>query len=467
MLTCWEIYKRSNLMKKIKYLAMAGVVAMLYACGDDSDSGSNSIAAGDGSERHGLVVIDESNSVIKPYLQDAVEGCFMRGLDFSWKTVELNVDDQLSYKYEFVGDTLVLHSGKSFSENGIMYVGGKEGNLNGTWQSTLCRYDHEEEETTCYKQCSEVKASVLKKFEVESEDELDEVDREDFEEEYYKKRQKTPCFEDDEITDYTIKISGDDITIITKDRETEEKEFTDYMNSEYISDLYYAIYEGSTRAPSFYGLFDEDSADVKSYRRKADIEENKKTKTEKSVTFVVAEEDTVSVTVNTVNIDKENGKAEVSMVVKSGKRTCELNYKSGRVNKGDCDADNLAYFNEPSKKEDVDGMTYRMVSYMEDSNEGDFDDCVSKILRAIAKKSSSSDDDDRCSEVMSAYDSCVESMMMNDYSRSEARDYCNEMYSVDYYCGMAKTATSAEALSMSKFKKNRMAQIFGLQDLFK
>ena len=47
MLTCWEIYKRSNLMKKIKYLVMAGVVAMLYACGDDSDSGSNSIAAGD------------------------------------------------------------------------------------------------------------------------------------------------------------------------------------------------------------------------------------------------------------------------------------------------------------------------------------------------------------------------------------------------------------------------------------
>lgn len=463
MLTCWEIYKRSNLMKKIKYLAMAGVVAMLYACGDDSDSGSNSIAAGDGSERHGLVVIDESNSVIKPYLQDAVEGCFMRGLDFSWKTVELDVD-QLSYKYEFVGDTLVLHSGKSFSENGIMYVGGKEGNLNGTWQSTLCRYDHEEEETTCYKLCSEVKASVLKKFEVESEDELDEVDREDFEEEYYKKRQKTPCFEDDEITDYTIKISGDDITIITKDRETEEKEFTDYMNSEYISDLYYAIYDGSTSAPRFYELFEEDSADVKSYRKKADIVE--KNKTEKSVTIIVAEEDTVSVTVKTVDIDEENGKYEVGMVVASGKRTCELNYKSGRVNEGDCSADNLAYFDDPSKIEDVDGLTYRKVSYMEDSNEEDFDDCVSKILKAIAKKSSSSDDD-RCAQVRSAYNSCVEELMDYGYTRSEATSVCEENYDVDYYCGLAKTATSAEALSMSKFKKNRMAQILGLQDLFK
>ena len=452
-------------MKKIKYLAMAGVAAMLYACGSDSDSGSNSIAAGDGSERHGLVVVDESNSIIKPYLQDAVEGCFMRGLDFSWKTLELDVD-QLSYKYEFVGDTLVLHDGRSFSESGMMYVGGKEGNLNGTWQSTLCRYDHEEEETTCYKLCSEVKASVLKKFEVESEDELDEVDREDFEEEYYKKRQKTPCFEDDEIIDYTIKISGDDFTMTTKYRETEEKEFTDYMNSEYISELYYAIYEGYTSAPSFYGLFDEDSADVKSYRRKADIEENKKTKTEKSVTFVVAEEDTVSVTVNTVNVDEENGKLEVSMVVASGKRTCELSYKSGRVNKGDCDADNLAYFGSAEKIEDVDGLTYRKISYMEDSNAEEFNTCVGKILRAIAKKSSS-DDDDRCAQVRSAYNSCVEELMDYGYTRSEATSVCEENYDVDYYCGLAKTATSAEALSMSKFKKNRMAQILELQDLFK
>ena len=252
----------------------------------------------------------------------------------------------------------------------------------------------------------------------------------------------------------------------TKYRETEEKEFTDYMNSEYISELYYAIYEGYTSAPSFYGLFDEDSADVKSYRRKADIEENKKTKTEKSVTFVVAEEDTVSVTVNTVNVDEENGKLEVSMVVASGKRTCELSYKSGRVNKGDCDADNLAYFGSAEKIEDVDGLTYRKISYMEDSNAEEFNTCVGKILRAIAKKSSS-DDDDRCAQVRSAYNSCVEELMDYGYTRSEATSVCEENYDVDYYCGLAKTATSAEALSMSKFKKNRMAQILELQDLFK
>ena len=420
----------------------------------------------DGSSRHGIVVIDENNSLIKPYLQDAVKGCFMNGYDFSWKTVELAVD-QLSYKYEFVGDTLVLHSGKSFSEYGIMFVGGKEGNLNGTWQSTLCSYDHEEEETTCYKLCSEVKASVLRKFDVTSENELDEVDREDFEEEYYKKRQKTPCFEDYEITDVTIKISGDDITMITKDRETEEKEFTDYMNSEYISDLYYAIYEGYTSAPSFYDLFVEDSADVKSYRRKADIEEKKKTK--ESVTFIVAEEDTVSVKVNTVSIDKENGKLEVGMVVKSGKRTCELNNKSGRVNKGDCNADNLAYFDEPSKIEGEDGSIYRKVSYMEDSNAEDFNSCVGEILRTIAKNSSSDDDDadDLCSEVMSAYDFCVEELMDYGYTRSEATSVCEMNYDVDDYCGLAKTATSTGTLSMSKFKKNRMAQILELLDLFK
>jgi hypothetical protein len=39
---------------------------------------------------------------------------------------------------------------------------------------------------------------------------------------------------------------------------------------------------------------------------------------------------------------------------------------------------------------------------------------------------------------------------------------------MQYYCGggLLKTASSAN-LSMSKFKKNRMAQILELQDLFK
>ena len=461
-------------MTKFKYLMMSGIVAMLYACGSDSDGGSGSIVAGDGSEQHGRVVIDESKSLIKPYLQDAVEGCFMSGLDFSWKTVELGIE-QLSFKYEFVGDTLVLHSGKSYTEHGLMLVGGTNGNLNGTWQSTLCTYNNDEEETTCHKLCRDVKASLLKKYEVDSEDELDEVDLEDFYNEYETKRIKTSCYEDDEITDVTIKISGDDITIIEKDRETEEdEEFTDYMNSGYISTLYEAIYNESTYAPSFYEIFYADSADVKKYRKRADIEE--KGKTDKAVTIIVDEDDTISVAVNNVNLDEENGKTEVSMVVKSGKRTCELQHKSGRVNKGDCDADNLAYFNDPSKLEAEDGTVYKKVSYMEDSNAEDFNDCVSKILRTLAKKKSSDDDDDDvvnplCTDVRRSYNRCVDGYMDDGYSRSYAEEECYDDYSFDisYYCGsgLDKTAASTTKLSKSAFKKIRWAQILELKDLLR
>lgn len=452
-------------MKKFKYLMMSGVVAMLYACGSDSDSGSGSIAGGDGTEQHGLVVIDESKSLIKPYLQKSVEGCFMSGLDFSWKTIDVGVN-QMTFKYEFVGDTLVLHSGKAFTEYGAMYVGGTNGNLNGTWQSTLCTYNNDEEETTCYKLCSEVKASILKKYDVTSEDELDAADYEEFEEEYEKKRAKNPCVDEDDVTDVTIKISGDDITMIEKPRETEEKEFTDYMNSEYIADLYEAIYNGDSNAPSIYDLTDEDSASVKKYRKRAEIEEKNRTTT--SLTFVVDEETQVSVTVNKINLDRENDKYEIGMTVASGKRTCELNYMSGRVNKGDCDSDNLGKFDDPEKIVTEDGTVYKQVSYMEDSNMDDFDVCVGKILRNLAGSSAEPEEDPRCTSVKANYKSCVnEYMDYYDASRSEAESYCEDLYDVDYYCngGLAKTAASTTKLSKNKFKQLQRAHINALEML--
>ena len=452
-------------MKKFKYLMMSGVVAMLYACGSDSDSGSGSIAGGDGTEQHGLVVIDESKSLIKPYLQKSVEGCFMSGLDFSWKTIDVGVS-QMTFKYEFVGDTLVLHSGKSFTEYGAMYVGGTNGNLNGTWQSTLCTYNNDEEETTCYKLCSEVKASILKKYDVTSEDELDAADYEEFEEEYEKKRAKNPCVDEDDITDVTIKISGDDITMIEKPRETEEKEFTDYMNSEYIADLYQAIYNGDRNAPSIYDLTDEDSTDVKKYRKRAEIEEKNRTTT--SLTFVVDEETQVSVTVNKINLDKENEKYEIGMTIATDKRTCELNYMSGRVNKGDCDSDNLGKFDDPEKIVTEDGTVYKQVSYMEDSNMDDFDVCVGKILRNLAGSSAEPKEDPYCTSVKASYKSCVnEYMDYYDASRSEAESYCEDMYDVAYYCGdgLAKTAASTTKLSKNKFKQLQRAHINALEML--
>ena len=174
--------------------------------GDNDDEGepdSELSADSDNSGQHGRVVIDESKSIIKPYLEKSVEGCFMSGLDFSWKTVDLDVE-QSTFKYEFVDDTLVLHSGNSLTEYGSMYVGGKNGNLNGTWQSTLCIYNSSAGKSTCYKPCSEVKKMILRKYGVSSEDELDDEDLEDYRQEYSVKR--NTCHDDDEIVDVTLKI---------------------------------------------------------------------------------------------------------------------------------------------------------------------------------------------------------------------------------------------------------------------
>ena len=445
--------------------------------GGEDDSGSSS--GNDGSGQGGRVVIDESKSIIKPYIERSLEGCYMNGLDVSWKTVDFGVE-QKSFKYEFVGDTLVLYSGTAFSEYGSMYVGGRGDNLNGTWQSTLCYFNHYEEATTCYKLCSEVKASILRKYGVTSEGELDEDDLENFNEEYYAKR--SSCFVDDEVTDVTIKISGDDISIIQKYRETADENFTDYMNSEYIADLYEAIYEGSRYAPSVYGITDEDSSNVEKYRRKANIKESSRTKT--SLTFVVDEETEVSVAVSKLKIDWENEKAEISMTVSSGKKRCELNYTSGHVNRADCNSDNLGAFDEPTKIEAEDGTVYKLVSYMEDSNRDDFDACVGDILKDLAGSSGSTDDEDEyCASVKAGAVACAnEYMNLGYYSRSEAEEMCNEMYNVDYYCGgssnevdyyysegggFAKTATSTTKLSKSKFKQLQRAHVNALEMLLK
>ena len=453
-------------MKKFKYLMMAGAVAMLFACSDDGDSGSGSgsIAAGDGSEQRGLVVVDESNSIIKPYTQKVVEGCFRSGLDFSWKTVDLGID-QTSFKYEFLEDTLVLYSGKSYSESGRMYVGGEEDNLNGTWKSTLCYYDHFDEKMTCYKVCSSVRAKLLKeylkKYKVDSEDELDDDALEEFNDEWNEK--KSTCIDDGDIYDITIKISGDDFTMVSEQRKTEEKEFTDYMNSEYISGLYEAIYYGRTDAPSVYDLADEDSAGVKSYRKKALIKEKKKT--ENSVTFVIDEEETVSVSVDNFDMDEENDRFEVSMTVTWGKKECKLNHMEGRVNKGDCNSDNIGKFDSESDRQAEDGTIYKQIYGMEDSNMEEFNTCVEKILKKLV---GSSGESAQCTSAKAGAKTCVDDYMdYYGYTRSYAEEMCNDLYSVSYYCvsSLSKTATSTAKSSKSTFKQLQRAHINDLEAL--
>ena len=373
-------------MKFFKYLVLAIVPAMFFACGDSGDSDSGSNAPGRSSEEvaSGQVSINEKKKIIEYYTQRSLEGCFQKGLNFSWKTVDLKVDS-VTYKYEFVDDTLVLHRGTSYGESGWMFVGGSEDDLNGTWKSTLCYYSHENAESVCKRSCSEVKTSLLKKYKVSSKDELDDEELEEFEE----KMDNSKCIDDEDITDVTLKISEPNITITETYRTAEREDFDDYMNSYFIGVLYESIYEGSSYVPSIFSLGQEASAMVQKYKRKADIEE--KSRSKNSLKFEV-EGYPISVKVNEYSYN--NSKARISMTVTMedfAKEACEVDYEAGVVTSSECNKDNSSGFEQVSVEDD-EGTKYKYIPYMENSTEDDFEVCMNRALTKLAKAIHGDDD---------------------------------------------------------------------------
>lgn len=77
--------------------------------------------------------------------------CLVENEKFQWGIVNESFKMD-SYKYLFVGDTLVLFSGRfngSFERDGSMYVGGTAGKIEGTWTPTSCSYRESKKETVC------------------------------------------------------------------------------------------------------------------------------------------------------------------------------------------------------------------------------------------------------------------------------------------------------------------------------
>ena len=77
--------------------------------------------------------------------------CLVENEKFQWGIVNESFKMD-SYKYLFVGDTLVLFSERfngSFESDGSMYVGGSAGNIEGTWTPTSCSYRESKKETVC------------------------------------------------------------------------------------------------------------------------------------------------------------------------------------------------------------------------------------------------------------------------------------------------------------------------------
>ncbi|WP_405340010.1 hypothetical protein [Fibrobacter sp.] len=86
--------------------------------------------------------------------------CNFEDGEYSWKPSKKVVPSG-TFKYEFFGDTLVffeVFDGES-SEYGTIFVGGKEGEIEGLWMNTYCEYTTYSKETACFN--SEYKKTSL------------------------------------------------------------------------------------------------------------------------------------------------------------------------------------------------------------------------------------------------------------------------------------------------------------------
>ena len=97
--------------------------------------------------------IDKEAKVLKVSNDGAEEEyCVSADKSFKWKTIKKQPISS-KIKYEFTGDTLILYEwlqeSKVYQQYGTMLVGGKGGNIYGTWTIIPCTYDSEEEETSC------------------------------------------------------------------------------------------------------------------------------------------------------------------------------------------------------------------------------------------------------------------------------------------------------------------------------
>lgn len=464
-------------MKKALYLLFAVSAATFFACGDDSSS-DNGVSGGTVTETtSGTIILNEENQTFTAVSKDQEDLCVKEGFDFSWKTVDWG-DDSIKFKYEFVGDTLVLYRGSYYyddeeeygygSSYGQMYVGGSNGNLNGTWKSTLCSYNAKEG-SSCSKACKDVGGKLteedLEKYyeDMYSNMSFDEMDEEDVAVDQSFMDRMT-CVDEGDYAEVTLKISGTSFTATEKYHYEEDLDFDDYTNSRFMAQFYESLIRKDPEVPSLSSLFREDSAGVKEF-----IEDYKKYKvtvsnqTKKSITFNVMEAENITITVDDVTTSDYSGK--VAMTLKTSAGTCELLEEEGQVTKKTCSTEYDAYF-DMEREKDATGKEINYAEYFARDNEREFENCAEDLMDSLFAKfsgKSSTGDNPMCDSYKEAYDDCVE-MAGAAYCESyqyyyesclEGGEYSNYNYGdyEDEYSTFYKKASSAIAAAKAKSAK--------------
>ena len=360
-------------MKKSLTLMLAATSAFFFACSDDSSSDNGT--GGNGGkvtiEYSGSIKVDAENQTMVVAIPEKEEACVNEDAGvYKWRTVDFGTDTSYS-KYMFVGDTLVIIDCDEMDDEGKLHdcdyggqmlVGGKKGNVNGTWRAVPCMYDTEDTTSICFKPCSEVKGGKL------TDEEMDKaltVRRSLKEDEDLLTAMTAPvsidsnlidrmtCLTPEELTkkgfnEGSVTISGNSISgkmTSYYEVDTDDDVFDDYMNSEFMSRFYSNLADGDPSLPGFGNLDEEDSSDVERYRELAGVTVLKQTKNSVSFKFL---DKTFSLNVKEYSwsIDK----VVTAFGIEFDGTRCDFQEEYGEVTKNTCTSNYGEFFDKTTKK---------------------------------------------------------------------------------------------------------------------
>ncbi|MBR2198811.1 MAG: hypothetical protein IJ909_10505 [Fibrobacter sp.] len=465
-------------MKKSLTLMLAATSAFFFACSDDSSSDNGT--GGNGGkvtiEYSGSIKVDAENQTMVVAIPEKEEACVNEDAGvYKWRTVDFGTDTSYS-KYMFVGDTLVIIDCDEMDDEGKLHdcdyggqmlVGGKKGNVNGTWRAVPCMYDTEDTTSICFKPCSEVKGGKL------TDEEMDKaltVRRSLNEDEDLLTAMTAPvtidsnlidrmtCLTPEELTkkgfnEGTVTISGNSISAKVTSYykvDTDDDVFDDYMNSEFMSRFYSNLADGDPSLPGFGNLDEEDSSDVERYRELAGVTVLKQTKNSVSFKFL---DKTFSL--NVKEYSKSIDKVVTAFGIEFDGTRCDFQEEYGEVTKNTCTSNYGEFFDKDTEK-DADGNSITVAYEYEKSNYKIFDNCIDNMMDSIyalieSKNKSSDDDGDDCAALSAAYSRCMLTSDIEEYYDLE----CPEV--VEDYTECAINAPTTADNSVRSLNKKAIA----------
>ena len=318
---------------------------ILSACGDNSSSSTNaendnpsSSSIGNNTQplpawfddaekvHYNLFVDEDAQTFTISLSEQSNMACVIDGDNVEWMSVPSIFDE--TYKYDFVGDTLVLYfwnrDDVDFSTDGGMYVGGTAGNLYGSWKYIPCLYDSEKSKSKCSDNSHEAIA----------------------------------IFSDKNVT--TAEQNPDDETF-------------DYMSSSFRESLLSALDDGREWVPYIEELTDP----AREKKEFASIKESSITKTGETFKYKGT---TYTVNVPVYSFPDFAYNRTITIEIASAEKKCtgSLNI-SFKISKELCTNENRSNFST-AIFEDANGNTFRYAKRYEKDNNGEFRRCLGELF---------------------------------------------------------------------------------------